>query len=199
MTAHDDTPTAATHGRGKNGQFIRSLTTADRDALAARLRATGMGYREIAARLGLETAGAAHRAVARALKAVPVEDVTELRAIECERLDALSQRLWTILDTRIPLGLARGQRIVDQNNEPVQDPAPVLAVVDRLLRITEKRSRLLGLDQAQKPEPQPQTPALALVEQLLTALLQGSEQQAIGAAPVRGLPALPTGERADGA
>lgn len=137
--------TEASPSRGKNGQFIRSLDTATKDTLAARLRATGMSYREIAAKLEYADESGAHRAVSRALAAVPVEAVNELRAIECERLDELTRRLWDVLNTRYPL-LNPDVELVGPDGKPVADPAPILAVVDRLLRISERRAKLLGLD-----------------------------------------------------
>lgn len=135
----------ASPSRGKNGQFIRSLDTATKDTLAARLRTSGMSYREIAAKLDYADESGAHRAVARALAAVPVEAVNELRAIECARLDELTARLWDVLNTRYPL-LTAGVELVGSDGRPVADPAPILAVVDRLLRISERRAKLLGLD-----------------------------------------------------
>lgn len=190
---HDgDTPTGDSPSRGQNGRFTRSADTAERDSLAARLRTTGMSYREIARQLDYSDESGAYKAVSRALKAIPAEDVAELRAVECARLDALTQRLWGVLNTKYPVDMATGRQVVDQNDKPIEDPAPLLAVADRLLRISVQRSRLLGLEQQQKPEPPapPQPAAVELLGRFLAALLPGSEPQALTAASDQSLRAL---------
>lgn len=179
-------PTGESPGRGKNGQFIRSLDTATKDTLAARLRATGTSYKVIAARLGYTNESGAYKAVQRALAAVPVEDVTELRALECERLDVLTEKLWTVLNTRYPL-LAPGVELVGSDGKPVADPAPILAAIDRLARISEQRARLLGLNVAPpRPPAEPKPAALALTDRqavILRRLLQALEVE-IEASPL---------------
>ena len=191
--------TGETPGRGKprggNGQFTRSVDTAERDALAARLRATGASYRQIAERLNFANEGGAHRAVSRALAAVPVEDVAELRAIECARLDEITARLWSVMNTKYPVGMTAGRRIVDQHDRPIEDPAPLLAVVDRLLRITAQRARLLGLDAA-PPKREAEEPSPAVLELLrgLVALLAIEPADTRDARTLLALPAVLQGE-----
>lgn len=173
-------------GRGRNGQFLRTLDGATRDTLAARLRATGTSYKVIASQLGYEGASGAYKAVQRALAAVPVEDVNELRAIECERLDVLTEKLWTVLNTRYPL-LTPGVELVGSDGKPVADPAPILAAVDRLARISEQRARLLGLNAPPPRQPaEPKPAALELTERhavILRRLLQALESQ-VDASPL---------------
>lgn len=179
-------PTGESPGRGKNGQFLRTLDTATKDTLAARLRATGASYKVIAVKLGYANESGAHKAVQRALAAVPVEDVTELRAIECERLDALTERVWTVLSTRYPL-LTPGVELVGSDGKPVADPAPILAAVDRLARISEQRARLLGLNAPPPRQPaEPKPAVLELTERhavILRRLLQALESQ-VDASPL---------------
>lgn len=162
----DPPPHSATHpaednpGRGKNGQFIRDLDTATKDALAARLRATGAGYKAIAAKLGYSNESGAYKAVQRALAAVPVEGVTELRGVEAARLDMLTEKLWDVLSSKYPHEVG-GRTVVDQHGQPVGDPAVIFGAVDRLARLSEQRARLLGLNVA---------PARTAVEPKLAAL-----------------------------
>jgi hypothetical protein len=189
------TPAEDSPGRGKNGRFVRSLDTARKDALAAELRARGMPLWEIAGKLGYSNESGASKAIARALAAVPAEGVAELRALECERLDQLTRQLFTLLDTKYPL-LIPGRELVDQNGAPVADPGPILAVVDRLMRISQRRARLLGLDAPVKRETEELTqPArgaleltaghLELLRALLTGLaLESAEPLALLALPV---------------
>jgi hypothetical protein len=161
--------------RGGNGQFTRSVDTVQRDALAARLRARNATYKEIAERLRYESESGAYKAVQRALAAVPVEDVTELRAIECERLDEIARRLWSVFDTKYPLINGR-REFVDKQGAYVEDPRHLLTIVDRLLRISERRAKLLGLDasppkrEAEEPRPAGQQLAGGHVAELLRAL-----------------------------
>lgn len=94
---------------------------AERDARAVQLRAEGATYRQIAAALGVDL-HTAHTAVQRAIAAVPVENVDTLRAVEGEHLDALRAAL-------IPAAVAGDEKA---------------AAV--LVRISDRRSRLFGLD-----------------------------------------------------
>src|SRR5262249_27674484 len=66
----------------------------------------------------------AHRLVARALEITYQEPADELRKLELERLDTLSRALWPTATT---------------------DP-PNLKAIDRLLKIMDRRAKLLGLD-----------------------------------------------------
>lgn len=179
-------PTEDNPGRGKDGKFLRTLDAATKDTLAARLRATGASYKVIAVKLGYTNESGAHKAVQRALAAVPVEDVAELRAIECERLDVLTEKLWTVLSTRYPHEVG-GRIIVDSEDKPVGDPAVILAAVNRLARISEQRARLLGLNApTPRPPAEPKPAALELTERhavILRRLLQALESQ-VDASPL---------------
>lgn len=102
----------------------RNLTAAEREVQALELRKTGMTYRGIAKemRVSLDTA---HKAVRRALNRIRAhanEDAAEVREIELERLDAMLKGLW-------------------QKCEAGDTQA-----IDRALRISERRAKLLGLD-----------------------------------------------------
>ncbi len=85
----------SSHGRsrGRNGQFTRSVDSAERDAEAARLRAQNLSFREIAERLGYADDSGAHKAVSRALAAVPAPAVGELRALSTARIEYLLEKL----------------------------------------------------------------------------------------------------------
>lgn len=184
-------PTDDSPGRGKNGQFIRTLDTAQRDGLAAELRARSMSYRDIALKLGYAGESGAHKAVQRALAAAPAEGAAELRAIEAERLDALARRLWAVIDTKYPL-TAPDRVFVNKDGESVPDPRPIIAAVDRLLRISEQRRRLLGLDAPapKQAEDQPAS-ALELLVLHLAAIAQHAGTTAIETVDLSGLLALP--------
>jgi len=130
--------------RGGRGRFERSADTAARDAKATELRSRGYSYQQIADTLGMHDRSAARKAVERALFATVAEPAEELRRLELLKLDALSVAAWQILGAEHPL--ASAGRVMTLNGEPLTDPQPVLNAIDRLLRISERRSRLLGLD-----------------------------------------------------
>jgi hypothetical protein len=139
----DNTPAT----RGGNGHFDRNIATAERDAEAARLRSRGLTYRQIAAELGVDVANA-HRAVKRALDAVVAEPAADAVAFELERLDALYARALEVMESH-HVTVSNG-RVVALNDEPLPDDGPVLAAIDRLVRISESRRKLLGLDSPTK-------------------------------------------------
>lgn len=86
--------------RGNHGKFVRALTTAERDAEAARLKAEHFTYQEIATTLGFANKSGACRAVQRALKATVVPAANALRLREFARLELL----WEALETGVEAG-----------------------------------------------------------------------------------------------
>ena len=112
---------------------------------AVRLRASGMTYREIAAEMG-QTLSYAYLLVREGLiemRDAATEDASEARAIELERLDAMTGRLTAKLQ--------RQQREVTAP-DGVQSfvPDPDEATISALLRVMERRAKLLGLDAPQE-------------------------------------------------
>lgn len=164
-------PTPATKGavHDGRGRFTRTIDTAQRDAEAARLRARGLSYRQIAAELTVDVA-TAHAAVQRALNAVIEDAGEEVRKLELERLDTMYAAALEVLDRqhvtvsngkiiRRQVGWERddaGEIQCDGEGKPIAiyedllDDSPVLQAIDRLLRIQERRAKLLGLDAEKK-------------------------------------------------
>lgn len=155
MTAPSDEPATkgttkakGTRGgtRGHRGRFERSLETATRDAEAARLRTRGLTYRQIAAELNMAGPGKAHEAVRRVLAETTQEAADDLRMVELERLDLMYQAALKVLETE-HLTISHGRVIYrDDNGLPLADDGPVLVAIDRMLKIQERRAKLLGLD-----------------------------------------------------
>lgn len=138
--------TEALPNRGQNGKFIRSLDTAQRDAEAARLRMLGVPLREISARLGFKTPSAAWKAIRRAIDAAPAEAGAALRQLEVEKLDGLERLMWATIGKKRHLA-QNGKVVLDpETSEPVTDDTPVFHATDKLLRIADRRAKLLGLD-----------------------------------------------------
>jgi hypothetical protein len=136
--------------RNGKGRFARNVDTAERDGQAARLRCEGHSYDTIAARLGYCDKAAAYRGVERAILATVAEPAAELRTLELARLDDLWQQAWAVM-TRTHITVSNG-RVVELHGQPIPDSGPTLQAIGRLLRIQERRARLLGLDAPTKVE-----------------------------------------------
>ncbi len=105
----------------------RTVKARRREQNALALREEGRTYSEIAASIGYSDASGAARAVLRGLSALgPGEEVEAQRQLECERLDRLQESVWE------------------------KARAGDLDCLSAVLRISERRCRLLGLDAAQK-------------------------------------------------
>lgn len=87
---------------------------------ALELRKGGVSYAFIASELGYASPSGAHKAVMSALKKTLQEPADELRQLEVERLDALLAVMWS--------------------RKSIPD------FTDRILKIMERRAKLLGLD-----------------------------------------------------
>lgn len=96
--------------------------TRDRERLALQLRRGGMVYGEIARRLGFRSASGAYKAVSRACRSIVAEEVELLRRLECQRLDAIHEALWS--------------RALSGD----------LAAIDAVVKVMGRRAKLLGLD-----------------------------------------------------
>lgn len=94
----------------------------DREQEVVKLRRGGLTWDMIGQRVGL-TASGAYNAYERSLKRVVVEDVEAIRKLETERLDIAQSAIW-------------GNVLLGDN-----------ASITSLLRIMERRAKLLGLDQ----------------------------------------------------
>lgn len=131
--------------RDGNGRFARDPETAKRDAEAAQLRSQNLSYRQIAVELGVSV-HTAYDAVQRAIEDTQQEPAAATKLLELERLDELAQKAREVMGRR-HIVVSNGKVIYDpESSKPLEDDAPVLQAVDRLLRIQERRSKLLGLD-----------------------------------------------------
>jgi len=112
---------------------MKSETTNNRDGMAVirltqamQLRAQKLTYDVIAVRCGFASRGAAHHAVQRELQRIVVSNVEELRQEESAMLDQMHAEIWPLM--------------LDKSNRAR------LFAVDRLLAISERRCKLMGLD-----------------------------------------------------
>lgn len=100
----------------------KAVARAERDAKALELRKAGSTFQQIADVCGYANAPRAHEAVTKAIRAIPREAAVEVRALELERLDRLTLAVWD--------AARNGDR----------------GAIDTVLRLMQRRSRLLGLD-----------------------------------------------------
>ena len=98
------------------------IETIEREAKVLQLRRGGLTFDLIAKELGFANPSGAHKAYANACKRIIRSDVEELRGTELDRLDIAQGALW---------------------NKVMRGEVPAIMA---LLKIMERRARLLGLD-----------------------------------------------------
>lgn len=113
-------------GTGERRPPPRDINAAQRAALALQLRAQKLSYEEIAHRCGYASRSAAHRAVQREMDRTIVANVEQLRQEELLLLDQLQAEVYALA--------------FDRENRSR------LFAIDRLLQISDRRCRLMGLD-----------------------------------------------------
>jgi hypothetical protein len=143
-------------GRDGRGRWVKGEDSLGRDAEAMRLRARGWTLQRVSDELGYGGAQNVIRALKAHTTAVTGEAAAELRQRELTELDRLTEAATRVLEARhfvfqqgrlctMP-GADGGEPV------PVEDDAPVLRAVETLLRIQERRARLLGLDAPTRQE-----------------------------------------------
>ena len=100
----------------------RQVDALQRQKQALELRCAGRSYRDIAEALGYRGPSGAHSAVMSALKRTLQEPADELRKLEVARLDRMLWALW--------------KQVIKGDG----------GAIDRVLRIMERRAKLLGID-----------------------------------------------------
>lgn len=127
--------------------------TAERRTKAIAMRLAGAEWQQIADQLGYANRGAACKDVTRALETRLAEQATSvdlLRQTELMRLDALTREAWAVM--KRPHLLVSGGKVVRLVNEAtgeertLSDDKPILEAIDRLVKISQRRAALLGLD-----------------------------------------------------
>jgi len=103
-------------------------TTLEKEAKVLELRRGGLTFDMIADRLGYASASGAHKAYVTACNRIVYADVVETRKIEMDRLDIAQAAIWTnVIAGEVPSVIA-------------------------LMKIMERRARLLGLDMPTKAQ-----------------------------------------------
>lgn len=73
------------------------------------------------------------------------KDASAHRDIEIGKLDLLEEKLWNMLDEDY-ITVSNGQVVYLESGDPVPDIDPIMKIVDRILKVAERRAKLLGLD-----------------------------------------------------
>jgi len=124
-------------------------STVARDAEAARMRSRSMTYQQIGDALRV-TKQAAWEMVERAMKEVITEPAESAVAFELQKLDAQEQDILERLEKR-HFVVSNGRLIsIGDPPLPLEDDDFALRAHALLLRVAERRARLLGLDSATK-------------------------------------------------
>lgn len=113
--------------RGRKNTPADDLKAAERRKKALALRLTGATLQEIADHNGTAVS-TVHSDIDRALGDIPRQEADALRAQEVERLDRLQRAIW---------------------GKALQGDLPT---IDRVLRIIDRRAKMLGLDAPQQVE-----------------------------------------------
>lgn len=100
----------------------RTIEDYERDHNALELRKEGYTFEDISKRLGYSTRSGSYRAVMRRLQGMDKPAIEELRELEVHRLDAMLNAIWPD---------------IQQGDQ---------GAINTGLRISERRSKMLGLD-----------------------------------------------------
>lgn len=115
-------------GKGEGKASARKVAANEKQRQALELRKAGATYEEIARTVGYSGPQGAHKAVMSALQKTLQEPADELRTLELDRLDKMQMSLW-----KAAIGGNQG-------------------AIDRVLKIMERRAKLLGIEAPQKIE-----------------------------------------------
>jgi hypothetical protein len=131
-------------------KFIRTPDQIAKDQRAAEMRSRSMTYQQIGDALGVSRQ-AAHQAVQRAISEIPREAAEEVLRLELEKLDFLERKLFVIMQKE-HLRVGNSGKVVTYEGELVLDDGPVMQAIQGLLRVAERRSKLLGINAPEKHE-----------------------------------------------
>ena len=73
------------------------------------------------------------------------------RDIEIGKLDVLEEKLWGMIDEEY-YTVSQGRVVYFETGDPVPDIDPIMKIIDRLLKVAERRAKLLGLDKPVRVE-----------------------------------------------
>ncbi len=127
--------------------FTRRADVAARRTRVVRMRTQGVPYAVIAAELGVseETAKKDWQRALGELRRDQAATADEARTLEAAKLDAAECEAWRVLRAAHVM-ISGGRIVLGDDGVPLPDDGPVLAAIDRLLRVSARRAALLGLN-----------------------------------------------------
>jgi transposase-like protein len=144
-------------------------------------RLEGATYSDIAKELGV-SAPTVKTLCQEYIDHITLPQAEQYRKIEADKLSIAEQVAWKILrDNHITI---QHGKVVMLNDEPIADPEPVFKAIATVLKISERRAKLLGLDMPVKTETEVKvsTPIDQSVEAMLREMEQrkAAEREALG-------------------
>lgn len=129
------------------GRYVRTEETAERDAKACQLRNDGLTYAQIAVEMGYADHSSARKAVARALVAIVAEPAGRQKTLMLSRMDAALAEAFRIMRAD-HIAHSNGRVIMDPADptKPLLDDGPKLQAIDRIIKVEDRRAKLIGLD-----------------------------------------------------
>jgi hypothetical protein len=163
---------------------------AERRTRVLAMRVEQIPYEQIAAalRIGVSTAKMDYQRAIEQRHAERDEHAAVAVTVELAKLDALERAAWQVLRAR-HITVQHGKIVRDEDGNAVIDDAPTLNAIDRILKIAERRARLLGLDAPVRSRIEVTDALDAQIEQLvaeLEAVAAGGEAAAAGPAGAAG-------------
>jgi len=137
--------------RDENGRAIRTMEQRALDHEAATMRIKGSTFKEIGEHFGV-VVSAAYNMVVRAWADLPIEDTQALVAKELAKLDLLEARYYDIMEKNHAYVSASGKVVVDVTGEVLEDDGPVMQAMAGLLKVADRRAKLLGLNAPTRTE-----------------------------------------------
>jgi len=116
--------------------------SAARDAEALAYRARGWTYQRVANEMGYSDKSGARKACERALASDVRETTEEAKSLILMDLNAAKQAAWAVLEAN-HLTVSNGQ-VVRLDGMPIPDDAPVLAAIDRIVKIDQEIAKIYG-------------------------------------------------------
>lgn len=170
-----------------------SAKSAEEAVRCFELRLDGLTFSAIGAEVGLAVSTVHARIEAHIAERVnPLAD--ELRAIELDRLDRAIVRVFEVL-AKTHVVVQNGKVVTGADGRPLVDDMPALQAIDRLIRISERRCKMLGLD---APTPLKADVTLHQVDprdlELMQLIEAAKERNAVIEAQLRGTPLAPGAE-----
>lgn len=153
MAEKKSTKKATTRGGAKTN--ARTLAGRQKMERALQLRAQGLSFSQIAATMKAEGYGNinapqhARMLVLRGLAHMIQEPAEEVVKMEMIRLDELTKKGFEILNG-LHVMIHQGAIVKDEDGEVIKDVGPQLAAIDKLVKVMERRARMLGIDKPAK-------------------------------------------------